>query len=69
MTPRIPEPEDEAFDALLGAIETVNYMAALALTATRKGDIETAKQKLYILRFLIRHNVIDMLDNKDGEDR
>lgn len=69
MTPRIPVPEDEAFDALLGAIETVNYLTALALTAARKGDIETVKQKLYILRFLLRHNVIDMLDPKDGEDR
>ena len=69
MTPRIPVPEDEAFDTLLGAIETVNYMAGLALTAARKGDMENVKQKLYILRFLIRHNVIDMLDTKDGEDR
>lgn len=69
MTQRIPEPGDEAFDTLLGAIETVNYMAGLALTAARKGDMENVRQKLYILRFLIRHNVIDMLDTKDGEDR
>ena len=54
---------------LLGAIETVNYMTGLALTAARKGDIETVKQKLYILRFLIRHNVIDILEIKDGEDQ
>lgn len=27
MTQRIPEPGDETFDKLLGAIETVNYMA------------------------------------------
>lgn len=69
MTQRIPEPGDEAFDTLLGAIETVNYMAGLALTAARKGDMENVRQKLYILRFIIRHNVIDMLDPKDGEDR
>lgn len=67
MTQRIPEPGDEAFDTLLGAIETVNYMAGLALTAARKGDMENVRQKLYILRFIIRHNVIDMLDTKDGE--
>lgn len=69
MNPRIPRPEDEAFDVFVGAIETVNYLTALALAAARKGDIETVKQKLYILRFLIRHNVIDLLDIKDGEDR
>lgn len=69
MTQRIPEPGDETFDTLLGAIETVNYMAGLALTAARKGDMENVRQKLYILRFLIRHNVIDTLEIKDSEDR
>ena len=69
MNQRIPGPEDEALDVLIGAIETADYMACLALTAARKGDIEDVKRKLHILRFLIRHNGIDMLGTKDGEDR
>lgn len=69
MTPRIPSPEDEAFDVFLEDIKVVDYMAGLALTDAYEGDIEAVKRKLHILRFHIRHRVIRLLGIKDGEDR
>ena len=69
MTPRIPSPEDEAFDVFLEDIEVLDYMTGLALTDAHEGDIEAVKRKLHILRFLIRHHVIALLGIKDGEDR
>lgn len=68
MKRHIPEPEDEAFEVLLGAIETVDFMVSLALSAFKAGDMEDVKRKLHILRFLIRHNVIGLLGIKDGEE-
>ena len=69
MTPRIPLPEDEALEVLLEGIEAVDYMACRALNAAHAGDIESVKRKLHVLRFYIKHNVIDLLGIKDGEDR
>ena len=69
MNQRIPEPEDEALEGIFDAIEVIDYMACRALNAAQARDMRAVKRELHVLRFIIRHRVMDLLGIKDGEDR
>lgn len=67
MNTRTHFPDDEAIEVLINTLESIDSGLSHLAFSLEKGDLKLARLGVATLKFILRHNMIDVLGIKDEE--